>query len=135
MEIILDADVIISGEKNIFDLQGWLESRAEDRFEIAAITVAELWHGVERASAAQRTGRQKYLEALLAVLPIIPYTEETAYYHARIWSNLETSGNIIGAYDLIVAATALQRGRTVATFNRRHFSQVKGLAIIEPKRA
>lgn len=135
MEIILDADVIISGEKEIFDLPGWLESRADDRFEIAAITVAELWHGVERASAAHRAGRQKYLEALVAVLPVIPYTEETAYFHARIWSNLETSGKIIGAYDLIVAATALQRGSTVATFNRRHFSQVKGLAIIEPNRA
>jgi predicted nucleic acid-binding protein len=134
VEIILDADVIISGEKNIFDLQGWLESRAEDRFAAAAITIAELWHGVELAFAAHRTGRQKYLEALVAVLPIIAYTEETAYFHARIWSNLEASGKIIGAYDLIVAATALQRGSILATFNRRHFSQVDGLNIIEPKR-
>jgi predicted nucleic acid-binding protein len=134
VEIILDADVIISGEKNIFDLPGWLASRAEDRFEVAAITIAELWHGMERASAAHRARRQKYLEALVAVLPIIAYTEETAYYHARLWSDLETSGKIIGAYDLIVAATALQRGSTLATFNRRHFSQVKGLTILEPKR-
>jgi len=133
VEIILDADVIISGEKNIFDLRGWLESRAEDRFAVAAITVAELWHGVERASANLRISRQKYLEAVVAVLPIIAYTEETAYFHARVWSNLEASGKIIGAYDLIVAATALERGCVLATFNRRHFSQVNGLNIIEPK--
>jgi hypothetical protein len=43
MAIILDADVIISGEKGAFDLQGWLASRAEDQFELAAITIAELW--------------------------------------------------------------------------------------------
>jgi hypothetical protein len=49
VEIILDADVIVSGEKNIFDLSGRLASRTENRFEVAAITVAELWHGVERA--------------------------------------------------------------------------------------
>jgi tRNA(fMet)-specific endonuclease VapC len=133
VEIILDADVIIRGEKNIFDLRRWLESRAEDRFEVAAITIAELWHGVERASGAHRIGRQKYLEAVVAVLPIIAYTEETAYFHARIWSTLEASGKVIGAYDVIVAATALQRGSAVATFNRRHFSQVDGLNIIEPK--
>jgi tRNA(fMet)-specific endonuclease VapC len=133
MEIILDADVIISGEKGIFDLQSWLESRAEDRFEIAAITVAELWHGVERASAARRANRKTYLDSLLTVLPIVPYTEETAYYHARIWANLEASGKVIGAYDLIVAATALQRSRGLATFNKRHFSAIKGLEIIEPK--
>ena len=98
--------MIISGEKNIFDLPGWLGSRADDRFEVAAITIAELWHGVERASASHRARRQKYLEAIVAVLPIIAYTEETAYYHARLWSDLGTSGKIIGAYDLIVAATA-----------------------------
>ena len=130
---MLDADVIISGEKGVFDLRSWLESRAEDRFEIAAITVAELWHGVERASAARRANRQRYLESLLAVLPIIPYGEETAYHHARIWANLEALGKVIGAYDLIVAATAFERGRTLATFNKRHFSSIKGLDIIEPK--
>ena len=59
MEIILDADVIISGEKDIFDLQRWLESRAEDRFEVATITIAELWHGVEPAcrNAAGQTAK------------------------------------------------------------------------------
>jgi predicted nucleic acid-binding protein len=46
---------------------------------------------------------------------------------------LESSGRIIGYYDLIVAATALERGSKVATFNRRHFATVKGLTVLEPK--
>jgi predicted nucleic acid-binding protein len=50
MGIILDADVIIRGEKGTFDLKAWLGTRPDDLFEVAAITVAELWHGVERAS-------------------------------------------------------------------------------------
>ena len=48
MAIILDADVIIRGEKGAFDLTAWLAARPDDEFEVAAITVAELWHGVER---------------------------------------------------------------------------------------
>jgi predicted nucleic acid-binding protein len=40
---------------------------------------------------------------------------------------------MIGHYDFIVAATALERGSGVATFNQRHFAQVKGLTVIEPK--
>jgi predicted nucleic acid-binding protein len=68
----------------------------------------------------------------LAVLSIVPYNEQTAYYHANLWANLEASGRRIGHYDLIVAATALQRGCAVATFNRRHFSQVEGLTVLEP---
>jgi predicted nucleic acid-binding protein len=45
--------------------------------------------------------------------------EPTAYEHARIWVELEASGNMIGYYDLIVGATALERGSEVAKFNKR----------------
>jgi len=133
MAIILDADVLIRGEKGTFNFPGWLASRSQERFEVAAITVAELWHGVERASLPHRGKRQQYLEGILSLLPVIPYTELTAYIHARIWAELETAGKTIGFYDLIVAATALERGSEVATFNVRHFSMVPGLRILEPK--
>lgn len=133
MAIIIDADVIIRGEKNTFDLMDWLESESNEEFEIAAITVAELWHGVERAIGSQRMRRQKYLQAMLAPMPIIAYTEETAYEHARLWAELSAAGKMIGFYDLIVAATALERDSAVATFNKKHFSAVVGLKIIEPK--
>jgi tRNA(fMet)-specific endonuclease VapC len=133
MGIILDADVIIGAEKGTFDLRSWAASRSDDQFEVAAVTVAELWHGVERATGAHKARRRKYLEAILAALPIIPYTEQTAYEHARIWAQLESSGKMIGFYDVIVAATALERGSGVATFNERHFAEVKGLTIVKLK--
>jgi tRNA(fMet)-specific endonuclease VapC len=132
MGIILDADVIIRGERGTFDLKKWVASRPNDRFEVAAITVAELWHGVERAAGKHRITRERYLRAVLQPLPIIPYTEQTAYEHARVWSELEVSGKMIGFYDLIVGATALERGSDVATFNKRHFAQIRGLHVIEP---
>ncbi len=133
MAIILDADVIIRGEKGTFDLQHWVADRANDDFEGAAITVAELWHGVERATGKHRARRQQYLQTVLETLPVIPYTEQTAYTHARIWAELESSGKMIGYYDLVVAATALERGSKVATFNARHFVQVKDLTVIAPE--
>src|SRR5437762_13542217 len=133
MAIILDADVIIGGEKGTFDLARWVGSQADETFEIAAVTVAELWHGVERATGRYKLAREQYLRALLEVFPIISYTEQTAYYHARIWAHLESSGTMIGPYDLIVAATALERESELATFNKRHFGTVEGLKVIEPK--
>jgi len=132
MVIILDADVIIRGEKSVFDLANWVASLPNDQFEIAAITIAELWRGVERTVEPQKSKRQRYLESVVGALPIMPYTERTAYEHARIWAELQAAGKVIGSYDLIVAATALERGSHVATFNKRHFAQVKGLHIIEP---
>ena len=81
MAIILDADVVIRGERGTFDLKKWVASRPNDQFELAAITVAELWHGVERAKGAHRIKRERYLSTLLQSLPIIPHTEQTAYEH------------------------------------------------------
>lgn len=132
MAIMLDADVLIRGEKGTFDLEKWLASHPNEPFEIAAITVAELWHGVERATGKQKNAREQYLRATLEAMPIILYTEQTAYEHARVWAELEASGRRIGFYDMIVGATALERGSAVATFNRQHFGQVQGLKIIEP---
>jgi predicted nucleic acid-binding protein len=69
---------------------------------------------------------------ILETFPIISYTEQTAYVHARVWAELEAAGKTIGFYDLIVGATALERGSRVATFNKRHFAQIKNLGVVEP---
>src|SRR5689334_4307931 len=132
MAIILDADVLIRGEKGSFDLKTWFAKLPNETFELAAITVAELWHGVERATAPHRNRRLQYLRSLLEVLPVLPYTEQTAYEHGKIWAELEAGGKRTGYYDLIVAATAMERGSQVATFNVKHFDSIRGLTVVEP---
>jgi predicted nucleic acid-binding protein len=133
MAIIIDADVVIRGERGTFDLKGWSASRPDEEFALAAVTVAELWHGVECATVVHRSIREAYLRAIVGLIPVIAYTEQTAYEHARIWAALDSTGRMIGSYDLIVAATALERNSQVATFNKRHFSRVPGLKVIEPR--
>lgn len=109
MAIILDADVIIKGEKGNLDLIAWLDAQTGEDLEIAAITVAELWHGIERATAPHRARRERYLQTIVDRLEPIPYTESTALIHARLWAELESTGNMIGAFDLMLAAAALER--------------------------
>jgi tRNA(fMet)-specific endonuclease VapC len=136
MAIILDADVIIKGEKGRFDLKTWLAAQTGEDLEIAAITVAELWHGIERAGPKHRSRRERYVQTILEGVSLVPYTAKTALEHARVWAALESAGKMTGPYDLIVlivAATALERGSTLATFNRRHFENINGLSLMEPK--
>jgi tRNA(fMet)-specific endonuclease VapC len=133
MAIILDADVLIGEERGTFDLRGWLSTQIEEEFELAAITVAELLHGLERATGAHRKKRREYIDGALSSFRVVPYTARTAEFHARVWADLESRGKMIGYHDLIVAATALERGNPVATFNSRHFSAVKGLKVIQPR--
>jgi tRNA(fMet)-specific endonuclease VapC len=132
MALILDTDVIIAGEKRRLDLGAWLRSRTPEQVEIAAITVAELWHGVERGTGTYRSERERYLRTIVELVAVVPYTEQTAYEHARLWAELKRAGKRIGYYDLIVGATALERGSAVVTFNTKHFGQIRGLKVIEP---
>lgn len=132
MATLIDADVLIEAERGRLDLVAWLSARPTEEFKLAAITVAELWHGVERASGQQRTRRTNYLERILALFEIVPYTEATAMLHAKLWAELAARGQLIGAHDLILAATALAEGASVATFNARHLAQVPGLDLVSP---
>jgi predicted nucleic acid-binding protein len=40
---------------------------------------------------------------------------------------------MVGYYDGIEAAAALEHGSQVASFNQEHFAPILGLAVIEPK--
>src|SRR5258708_36151418 len=132
MAISLDAEVIIKGKKGRFGLIAGLAAQTSEELEIAAITVAELWHGMERATTPHRSERERYVRTIVEKLEVIPYTDATALVHAQIWAALEFSCKIIGAHDLILAATALEHGSAVATFNERHFTHVPGLKVIRP---
>jgi len=133
MGLILDTDVIIRAERQEFDLQNWVNAQPETDVSIASITIAELWHGIERATGARRAKREAFLQAFVSSLTVFPYTAQTGLVHAQLWAALVSSGRMIGQYDLIVAATAVERDCSVVTFNVRHFSSVKGLTIIEPR--
>jgi tRNA(fMet)-specific endonuclease VapC len=132
MAILIDADVIVQAERGAFDLDAWIASLPNEEFKLAAITIAELWHGAERATGAHQVKRRLFLERLFALFEIVPYTEKTGFEHARLWAELESSGQMIGAHDIILAATAIQTGNSVATFNIRHFGVVQGLVVIQP---
>lgn len=132
MAIVVDTDVIIRGEKGTFDLASWLGNRPHEIFAVAAITIAELWHGIERATGNHRVKREAYLQKLLAKLTVLPYSQSTALIHAKVWAELEAAGAMIGYYDVMIAATAIEHGFPVATFNLKHFQLVPGLVVMVP---
>jgi predicted nucleic acid-binding protein len=133
MGLILDTSVLIAAEKRQFDLRRLFEARADEPFFIAAITAAELLHGVERARPpARRRDRSQHVEKVLSEIEAIDFDLSVARRHAVLWAALEKAGKVIGAYDLLIAATALHHGYAVATLNLMEFRQVAGLRVIDP---
>jgi tRNA(fMet)-specific endonuclease VapC len=130
--IVLDTSILVAAERRRFDLAGWSRVHAGDEIAVSAITAAELLYGCERAAEATiRARRRAYVEAVLASVPVLPYTAGTARHHARVWAALAGLGTPIGAHDLIIAATALDAESSLATLNRREFERVPGLALAE----
>jgi tRNA(fMet)-specific endonuclease VapC len=129
---LIASDVLIQSERKKLDLDAWLRSHAPDEIRISAITVAELFRSARRAAPPLSTRRQRFLERALDVFEVVPYTEKAAIEHARLWAAMESAGQRIGMHDLILAATALETGATVVTFNARRFAAVPGLTVVEP---
>jgi tRNA(fMet)-specific endonuclease VapC len=125
--LILDTTVLISAERTTSSLD--LLIADEDDVAIAAITAAELLVGVELADAKRRTKRQAFVRSVLESIPIEAYDLPVAEHHARLLAHVRRSGTSRGAHDLLIAATALARGRAVVTADERAFRDLPGLTV------
>lgn len=132
MAVLIDTGLLVDLERGVRSPDVESAIGDEDR-AISVITVSELLHGVHRASGAQRTRRSAFVEHLLAGIRAIEVTEQIARVHAEIWAQLAATGELIGAHDLWIAATALAHGMGLATGNTREFKRVPGLRLIEPR--
>ena len=128
MGTLLDSSVLIRLERS----GSTLTLGDDEEVAIAAITASELLHGVHRADPRRRAQREAFVEHVLHVLPVYPFSLETARVHARLWADLAATGHLIGPHDLILAATALALGWSVATYNGSEFSRVPGLVVHSP---
>jgi len=130
--VILDTSLLIEAERGRFPIERLLESLNEENVSIAAITASELLHGCHRAqNAGIRARRFAFVEAVLDVVPIASFGLTEARRHAELWAELARRGKMIGAHDLLIAATALARGEMLATLNRTEFRRVPGLQLLK----
>jgi len=92
---------------------------------ISTITWHELMHGAQRSHrpAYQRT----LMTNLAAGLEVLDFDQPAADHSGDIHAALAMAGQVIGAYDMLIAGHARSRGLTIVTNNLREFSRVDGL--------
>jgi len=133
MAILIDSSVFIALERRGAGPDEVLLLVSNEQVALAAVSASELLFGVERANTLERRARrERFVEDLLALIPVLPFGTAEARVHARIWAQLATSGQIIGAHDLLIAATALVHGYDVLTDNVREFRRIPGLTVRQP---
>lgn len=56
-------------------------------------------------------------------------TTEVARIGSRIRRDLRKRGEMIGDFDVLIAATAMEAGRPLVTENIHHFERIEGLMV------
>lgn len=129
--MILDTSVIVAGERGSVNVEAMLASLGDEPVAIAAITASELLHGAHRgADSGIRARRAAFAEAVLDLVPVLPFGVPEARRHAQVWAELLGAGAVIGPHALLISATALARGYGVATMSEREFARVAGLRVV-----
>lgn len=129
MGLMVDTNVFISFEKTgrAIDLSAWAQS---EEVYISVVTVSELLIGVQRAQTEERRRRrERFVEAVISGVGILDFTLGSARVHAEIYAELAKNGQMIGAHDLIIAATARHHDLSILADNINEFSRVPGLRV------
>jgi len=94
---------------------------------ISSITLAELFHGVEKSAWPEQN--RSALEQFLLPLDLADFDQDAAKAYGKIRTDLERTGQLIGSMDILIAAHAMSLDATMVTNNVQEFQRVKGLSV------
>lgn len=94
---------------------------------VSAVTAAELYYGVAKSSRPEKNRRD--VENLLGSMTILPFGGRAVEAFGLIRNYLRSRGQIIGPYDLLIAAQAIAENAVLVTNNTREFARVPTLIL------
>ena len=125
---LLDTNICIYAMKGTYpELNRKLLNISPDEISVSAVTVGELEYGAAKSRWGEKT--RMLLRAFLANFDILPFTEEDAIAFGNIRAHLAMSGQLIGAYDMMIAAQGIAEHRIVVTHNTGEFIRVPGIVL------
>jgi tRNA(fMet)-specific endonuclease VapC len=131
MGVIFDTSIIIGFERGVLDPDRLVLGHEGENLGICTITVSELLHGVHLAdTTARRIKRSSFVEKVIENYPIFPFDLSAARVYAQLWASLRRRKVDVGAHDLIIGATAISLGFSVATLNRSNYEKIDGLSLL-----
>ena len=135
MGLILASSVLITAERQGLNARQMLAAISsaigDDEIGMSVVTLIELAHGAARADTLERRAKRKqFIQELLLALPVHPITVPVALRTGQIDGENTARGIRLPLSDLLIGATALELGYTVATANIRHFQMIPGLSVL-----
>ena len=124
-KVLVDTSVLVDFLRSKNKTETWFIRMAVRRnlFYISIITHAELLSG---KSVWQKREARRELDDLLSDLQLIELGQNISEHAGSLRAALG-----IGLLDAIIAATAINHGLPLATFNAKHFQGIKELELYE----
>ena len=126
---VLDTNTVIYFFKGQGRVAENLWQQSPQEIGIPAVVLYELQVGIGKSTLPEK--RIEQLQALLSVVNILPFDQAEAKTAAHIRVALENKGEPIGAYDVLIAATALANRSTLVTRNTNEFSRIENLSVVD----
>ena len=92
---------------------------------ISSVTLGELEYGVENSSDPKEN--RKVLDGFVHRIEVFDFDAHAARQFGQL--KMELKNNLLGAYDLMIAAHARGNGQILVTNNTKEYKRVKGLRI------
>ena len=98
----------------------WLADHRDERFSLSVISITEFLEGIADPDAG---------EGLLRPFRWLPVNARVGREAARIRRRLRLKGELIGDFDILIAATALAVEIPLVTRNTTDFQRIPGLVV------
>jgi predicted nucleic acid-binding protein len=120
--LLLDTDVVVEYLRGRTEAIAWLELRGDDELLLSVVTVAELFAGLRGED------ERRELETFFFGFDIVPLDEAIARRGGLLRRD-HGPGHGLGLPDALIAATAVERGAVLVTFDRKHFPMLENLRV------
>lgn len=127
MQYLLDTNTCIDAMRNHPNVVKRMSAFSPGDCVVSTISSYELHTGVAKCAAPAK--EQAKVELLLKTIVQLPFDQAAAREAGRIRALLEAQGQMIGPYDVLLAAHALANRLTLVTANTKEFQRVPGLTV------
>jgi tRNA(fMet)-specific endonuclease VapC len=124
---VVDTDWVIHYLNGHAQIVTRLQELADYGLGLSVVSLAELYEGVLYSSDPE--GNERDLNDFLRGVTIIDIDEETCRIFGKERGRLRSKKKMVGDFDLLIGATAIQHGVTILTNNHRHFEMIQGLRL------
>ncbi|MFP4112312.1 MAG: type II toxin-antitoxin system VapC family toxin [Candidatus Woesearchaeota archaeon] len=106
-----------------------MQELIKDRIFTGSINLYELTKGCYQSKNYIKN--KSLLDEFMKNIEIVPFGESTSKIAAKLHNNLKNSGSMINENDILIAASCIDVNCILVTDNKKHFSTIKSLKLLD----